>query len=282
MGYTAAALALGACVFGKIDVESAALYKNKAIAIYDRAKKSDTQVSAFERDATNDFYYDRKDADNMALAASELYRLTRNKKYLDDGKIYAPPVTYRVYWGEMNAFANYRLAEHGDTAAKDRFFLETSRYKFNNIWNLPAKRYGWGSLPVWIGMANACFLAWRLDKKKDFPDPFIGVLDYAFGCNNWGIAMLASEDLPCSIRNIYSFVWHVLKTLPVGALSEGPADRETHDLLKRFFKTPVNSPLEQFNTSACVFYDDAYDFMIQESTIWGQGTFILMLALASV
>ncbi|MCL1842975.1 MAG: glycoside hydrolase family 9 protein [Defluviitaleaceae bacterium] len=284
MGATAATLALGAHIFKNRDENAAELYKSKAIAIYARAKKPDTQKTAFERDATNDFYYDKDDIDNMALAAAELYNLTSDQAYLDDAKRLAPPPAITVSWRAENGSANHRLAQHGDTEAKSRFLSEVSAYNSGNLWKLPGGEYAWGSLPVWMGMANNMLLAQRLNdpNSKKHPEPFEGVLDYTFGRNNWGIALMVSEDLPHSIKNIYGFVRNVLDKLAVGALSEGPGKKATHDKFKHYFKTPENNPFEQFNTSAAVFYDDSYDFMLQESTIWGQGNFILLLALAGL
>ncbi|MCL1878862.1 MAG: glycoside hydrolase family 9 protein [Defluviitaleaceae bacterium] len=281
MGVTAATLALGAYVFADINPDAAALYKSKATAIYDRARKSDTQASAFERDRINDFYYDKTDTDNMALAAAELYRLTKKQNYLDDAKAYDTPPGHSISWSVLNGCVNHRLAEQGDAEAKSRFLKEVSKYDCDNIWDLPGGEYTWGSLPIWIGMANSLFLARRLDGDSTMPTPFLGVLDYIFGRNNWGIAMIASEDLPYAVQDIYSWITFRLGKLAVGALSEGPGKKEMHDSLGSHFKTPENSPLEKFNTSEAVFYDNGDDFMLQESTIWGQGNLILMLALAS-
>ena len=273
MGSTAAALALGAQVFKTLDANSAALYESKAKAIYARARQSDTQASAFERSVTNDFYYDPTDVDNMALAAS----------YLGEAKAYAPPPAYEVSWSDWNAFANHNLALLGDAAAKKRLLQEVARYdrsdEIDNVWKVTGG-YTWGSLHRWIGMANAHERASRLDGKS-LTAPFLGVLDYVFGRNNWGIAMLASADLPYSVRNIYNGIYRLTKAFPVGALSEGPGDREMHIKMKEWLPVPENSPFEEFNTSAGVFYDNADDFMVQESTVGGQGDLLLMLALAS-
>jgi hypothetical protein len=277
MGSAAAALALGAQVFKDLDAAAAALYENMAMKIYARAKQNDTQTSAFERDKTNDFYYDRTDEDNMALAAAELYRLTQIQSYLNEGKNYAPPAAYQVSWGNWNSFANYLLAEHGDESAKSRLLTEASQYECDNVWKIPGK-YTWGSLHRWIGMANAHLRSRRFTESQELTDVFLGVLDYTFGCNNWGIAMIASADLPYSIRNMYNGIYRLTKAFPTGALSEGPCSRGAHE---RFSSTPENSPFDEFNTSAGVFYDNADDFVIQESTVGGQGDFILMLALAS-
>ena len=269
MGSTAAALALGANVFKNIDANSAAKYREKAKTIYARANQSDTQASAFERNIVNDFYFDQTDEDNMALAAAEL----------GDTKSYAPPAASEVSWGAWNAFANYRLAIQGDETAKSRLLLEASRYEGENIWNVPGD-YIWSSLHRWIGMANVHLRAQRL-QGKELSLPFFGVLDYVFGRNNWGIAMLASADLPYSIRNVYNGIYRLTKVFPTGALSEGPGDKATHLEMQKYFAIPKNNSFEKFNTQAGVFYDNADDFTIQESTIVGQGDLLLMLALAS-
>jgi len=285
MGATAAALALGAKLFKTVAIpvaqEAAARYEERAIAIYARATRDDTQISAFERNTTNDFYYDRTDTDNMALAAAELYKLTGNENYAADGEDFAPPPSGSVSWSSMNGDANCRLAQSGDDTAKARFLEEVRSYHWDNVWQLPGGRYSWGSLPVWMGTANNHEIA-----RRHFPTgstvsvPFLAVLDYTFGRNNWGAGMIASPDLPHSIKNVYSFVRNVLGELAVGALSEGPGRKQTHDSFKHYFKSEGTTPFDLFNTSAAVFTDNSYDFMIAESTIWGQGNLLLMLALA--
>jgi len=283
MGSAAAALALGAQILKDFCAEEASLYKKTAAAIYDRAQKDDAQTSAFERDIVNDFYYDKTDTDNMALAAAELYNLTGDQRYLKDGEDYAPPAAWAVSWDNWNSFANFRLAELGDKKAKERLFEETSDYEHDDVWELPNQMYGWGTLGVlWIGSANAHFLANELSGKKEISGVFLGVLDYTFGRNNWGISMIACEDLPFSIKNIYNSIYHITKVFPDGALSEGPAKRSMHKHMRKYFSIPADNPFDMFNTSGGVFYDNADDFVVQESTITGQANFILMIALASL
>ncbi|MCL2187547.1 MAG: glycoside hydrolase family 9 protein [Defluviitaleaceae bacterium] len=283
MGSASAALALGAVVFAKHDATASDLYAEKAVAIYKRARMDDTLPTAFERNETNDFYYDKTDTDNMALAAAELFRLTNDVSYLNDGEAYAPPPMGSVSWGVLNGNANFRLAQAGDKAATARFLEEATQYKWDNPWTLPGGKYGWGSLPVWMGIAINHELARRyfnVDTGGAVSVPLLGVLDYTFGRNNWGIGMVASDEMPHTIRNVYNAITNVLGKLSVGAMSEGPGNRKRHDMYTQYFRTPADNPFDRFNTNEMVFYDDSYDFMIAESTIWGQGNLILMLALA--
>ena len=294
MGSTAAALALGAQVFQQLDAKAATLYGDKAKAIYARARQNDTQESAFEHDETNDFYYDSSYVDNMALAAAELFSLTRQQNYLDDAVAYSPEVGPKTSWIHWFAFANHLMAKMGDEQAKERILEEVAQYepKPANIWNSSADFYTWGTLHNWIGMANAQLRAKREFKgETQLTVPFLGTLDYVFGRNNWGVAMIASPDLPNSIKNVYSQIYSLTKEkdenfFPVGAVSPGPAEKEEwHVPMRQWMGKDSsyyeNNPLNRFNTPIVVFYDDSEDFVIQETTLTIQGDILLMLALAA-
>ncbi|MDR2732934.1 MAG: glycoside hydrolase family 9 protein [Fibromonadaceae bacterium] len=290
MGSTAAALALGAQVFKDFDETASVLYEERAKAIYARARQNGTQVSAYENNNTNEFYRVDSDTAHMALAAAELYDLTKTQSYLDEAIAYNTPRGYEVGWSEWNSFTNHRLAVLGNAEAKTRLNSEVASYNRSanrdNVWNLTSG-YTWASLHRWIGAANAYERRYRLDGTSETA-PFLGVLDYTFGCNNWGIAMVASKDLPYSIRNVYNTIYILKNEFPLGALSEGPGQKNTHNNMKKWFddegqwsSVSTNAYFEEFNTNVAVFYDNQYDFVTQESTIGGQGDLILMLALAA-
>jgi hypothetical protein len=286
MGSTAAALALGAKVFEQLDADAATLYKEKAKAIYARARKDDTQPSAFERDVTNDFYHDTSYVDNMALAAAELFRLTEQQNYFDDAVAYAPAHTpgaeVKTSWIHWFGFANHLMAKLGDEAAKGRILEEVAQYEPANIWNSSGDFYTWGTLHNWVGMASMHLRTKRdLQGATELTAPFLGTLDYVFGRNNWGVAMLASPDLPNSIRNVYSQIYTLTGAFPVGAVSPGPAGREWRDGQNEWLGDLKNTPFDRFNTPAVVFNDDSNDYVIQETTLTIQGDMILMLALAA-
>jgi len=282
MGSTAAALALGAYVFEQLDADASAKYKEKAKAIYARARKDDTQPSAFERDITNDFYHDTSYVDNMALAAAELFRLTGQQSYFDDAAAYAPEVAPKTSWIHWFGFANHLMAKLGDEQAKERILEEIAQYEPANVWNSAGDFYTWGTLHNWIGMANAHLRAKREFKgETQLTAPFLGTLDYVFGRNNWGVAMFASPDLPNSIQNVYSQIYTLTGAFPVGAVSPGPAGSEWHIPMRQWIDYNEDNPFKRFDTPAVVFNDDSNDFVIQETTLTIQGDILLMLALAA-
>ena len=287
MGAAAAALALGARTFGELGrTDDMARYGVMARKIYARALAADTVPTAFERDKVNDFYHDPDPTDQMAVAAMELFALTDDEAYLAQAKAYAPPAAKEVGWGDWNWLANDALAAH-DAAAKQRLLDEMAGYvrharERGAPWGLPS-RYVWGSLARWVGIANAA----RETAHRHGPLPeqdalFWGIVDYTFGRNNWGVSFLFDEQLPNTVRNLYSPVYKMLKVFPNGALSEGPGGRKLHDELSKWFKISPDDPFHRFNTPAGVFFDNETDFMCQEATITAQADAVLFLVLASL
>jgi len=287
MGSAAAALALGAQTWRRLGrEEEAAGFEAKARAIFERALGPDTVVTAFERGEVNDFYRDTTDADQMALAAVALYRMSGDERFLAHARRLAPPPAPEVSWGSWNWLPNALMAPR-DAEARARLLAEVDAYARHALangrpWGIPGA-YVWGSLHRWIGAANAAEFANRVAGTDSARRTlFFSMLDYTFGRNNWGVSFMFSEQLPNSVRHIYSPTYHLLGVFPTGALSEGPGNRSTHDALRRYFGPErPDDPLARFNTPAAVFNDNAKDFMCQESTIGGQADLVLMLTLAA-
>ena len=287
MGATAAALALGSRTFGELGrTEDAVRYGAMARTIYARAREPDTIATAFERDQVNDFYHDPDPADQLALAAMELHALTGDAAYLAQARADAPPAGTEVGWADWNWLANAALAPH-DAGAKQRLLDESAGYvrharERGAPWGIPS-RYVWGSLARWVGIANASRQTARLHGPSPERDAlFWGITDYAFGRNNWGVSFLFAEELPNTLRHLYSPAYKLLKEFPTGAISAGPGGRAMHDSLRRYFRIPADDPFQRFNTTAGVFFDNDTDFMCQEATITAQADFVLLLTLAAL
>jgi hypothetical protein len=186
-----------------------------------------------------------------------------------------------VGWSDWNWLANAALAPH-DPAAKQRLHDELAGYLQHAAtqgapWGLPGG-YVWGSLPRWIGMANAVRLA---DNSPEARALFWAVTDYTFGRNNWDVSFLFDESLPNTLRHLYSPTYKLLRKFPAGALSEGPAPRARHDAMAKYFTIPADDSFHRFNTPAAVFFDNDTDFVCQEATITAQADILILLALAS-
>lgn len=286
LGSAAAALARGARIFGQLGRDAdARRYRTAAGAYFARALKPDTVASAFERDTTNDFYHDESDADQLALAAAELFHLTHDRAYLDHAQRLLPPAGQEAGWADWHWLAHTALAPHtGD--ARDRLRAEAKQYldhgaKPGAPWGIPG-RYVWGSAARWVGAANVVASDALLSgRSPESVGSVTDVIDYLFGRNNWGVSFLFTERLPNSVRHIYSPAYRLLGKFPDGAFSEGPGDRAMHGKLQRYFQTPPDDPFHRFNTDAGVFFDHANDFMCQEATIGGQTDLLVLLTYAT-
>ena len=286
MGYTAAALALGSKVFSSIGKqEDAEAYKTMAIKIYERAIYEES--AAWIEEGWEKFYFDQSIHDNMELAATELYKLTGEKRYLSKAKTYAEKAgaAYWYSWGSFNMIAHLRLSEESGSAIEplttDLDFFKGISEEENNLWGLPHK-YTWSSLYSFFGVGNAAML-YQLNKKGTYYNKLAyNVLDYSLGMNNWGMAMVASQKIPNSVENIYSQIYRLKpKLYPSGAIAEGPGDKATHDRLKQYFHIPEINRFDEFNTDQVVFYDYEHDFQTMETTICGLSDGLLFFTLMS-
>lgn len=285
MGSTVAALALGARVFYSLgDSTRAALLQAKAETIFIRAMQNDVLRTVYEKDATNDFYRTEGDSAMMALGAAELYALTKESSYLDLARQWRPGVGSEVSWAEWNFFANFTLGEW-DATAQNRAELEANAVATQasqSLWGYN-HTFTWGTLHRWMGNASTTArIAKRAgDQSPEARLPALRITDLLFGRNPWGVSFLFTKDLPNSVQNIYSQLYGLLDQFPVGAVSEGPGDAATHQDMEEWITVNPQDPMIPFNTTSGVFYDNANDFMTQESTIGGQADVILLLTLVS-
>lgn len=287
MGYTIAALALGAQVFDSITYPGLhKRYKEEAIKIYNVALKQSTSP-AWVKEGWESFYGDEKGADNMQLAATELFKLTGNKDYLEKGKLYCnqAQAAYWYSWADANMLAHNRIYPFYNASEsyiqEDLNHFRNYSLKPENIWRLPHE-YTWASLYSLLGVANNALLFDLNKQQTNYSTLAYDVLDYTLGKNNWGLAMIASPNIPHSVKNIYAQTYVLQpEKLPIGAVAEGPGDRTTHEDLKQYFNIPPNNSFELFNTDHVVFYDLNTDFQTMETTIVGLSDALLFFTLMS-
>ncbi len=291
MGYAVASLALGSDIFGKMGkADLAAFYKGKAELIYRRAVSKDATSPAWYSipEEGEAFYDDNSKNDNLELAAAELYRLTKEQKYLDDAKKFAELARSAGWraWESVNMPAHMRLLDYypivkNDIRADMEDFLKYSQ-RPGNIWGVPLK-YVWAGLYCYIGIGSGALEYKQLTRDSRYQRMGLNMLDYMMGCNNWGVFFIADKDVPHTIRHPYSQIYTMQSRLfPEGAIAEGPGDvlEFAHDFPIMGFDNTAE-PTYKFNTTKGVFYDNKKDYMSMETTIGGIADGIYMLAVAS-
>jgi hypothetical protein len=307
MAASAAALALGSSVMAAFGRDAkAATYLDAAKAIFARATEPLVEKhGAFEQNATNPFYRDDSAVDNLGLAAIELYYATNDPFYLERARSYAPhlsiPADDSWYDVTLDFFAR---AAPLDAAVRGRFHQVLDRFadfdrENGNIWGVPAKQI-WGSVPNALLIAAHAGLAQRVGDWH--PKPTVRAndlgsgselvvaegaivydnLDYLLGRNNWGIAMIALRDVPSGITAIYNNIYQMHGEFPLGALAEGPGDKNTYLQLKQWMKPwPRDRELAAFDSDSVYFSDNPSNFQTMETVTYGQGMAAFFFAVLS-
>lgn len=291
MGLTVAALALGASTFNALgNTTDGTRYQNQAILIFTRAEAAFV-ANAWWESGWEVFYADVTHNENMALAAYELWKLTGTASYLTKAINYANTQGPGGWasWGDTELFNNWRLySQNATCAANMRADLTTFRNnstRAGNVWRLPHE-FTWGSLYSEIEVANGAALYNLQNNPADnqYNNMYWDVMDYTFGQNNWGMAMICepAANLPFAITTSYAQYYKLQPAKwPIGEIVQGPCDKGTHDGLG--FGYPASWE-DQFNptanATAGVFMHRNTDYATIETAIDGVSDAILMFALA--
>jgi hypothetical protein len=289
MGLTAAALALGAKIFGDKGMTAIATnYRNMAIQIYTAAKSS-TTANAWWQGGFEVFYADNTFNDNMELAAIELYRLTNTASYLTDAQNYGNAAGSAGWssWGNLNLTAHCRLLPYyagiqGSITADLNTFLGIANGT-NNRWRLPHNSV-WGSLYSQFSVAHGA-LQYKMASGSTAYDQFgYDVADYTWGRNPWGLGFIATQTIPGTITTSYAPIYKLQPSkFPHGEIAEGPAPASAHSSNSPYFYPAHNPGLwhSQFNTSQFTFFEQPGDYVCMETTICGLADGLFLFTLAS-
>ena len=287
MGYTAAALALGARVFATLDPARSARWKTTALRLHAICTAPGARrEGAFYRQEVNDFYSDPSPYDNLALMELELHALTGDSLHLRLARTFADSAgTSRdPGWTEVGLTVDADLAA-GWAPSRERLAASFRTFRAYAtasapLWGIPAQPQ-WGPLLGWPVLATE---AWRSSATlsdttlRDFPRD---ILDYALGRNNWGVSFVMSRRIPRSVRNIYGPIYQLTGEFPEGAVAEGPGSATTHQELSQWFSIPASAPETPFNTATTVFFDHASDFQTMETTISQQAAMLYLVSTMS-
>ncbi len=288
MGLTVAALALGARTFNALgNTTDGTRYRNQAITIFNQAEAAFV-TNAWWQGGWEVFYADDTHNENMALAAYELWQLTGTASYLTKAITYSNAAGQAGWtsWGNTNMMNNWRLYSSNATCANNlRGDLTTFRNistTTGNIWRLPHS-FTWSTLYSAFQVANAAALYNLQNNTTDvqYNNMYWDVMDYTFGQNNWGQAMMAepSTNLPFAITTSYSQYYKLQPGLwPIGEIVQGPCDKGTHDGLG--FGFPANQFNPTASANAGVFFHNNNDYATIETTVIGISDAIVMFALA--
>ena len=267
------------------------LQAGKEVYALGRAKEGSQQGNSYKAPYR---YEETTWADDMEWGAAELFRATRDKKYLTDAKRYAKLAAEEGWMGKeqtghyqfypfMNAghFRLYELVERGckrQLAGWYRAGIERCvQAGQQNPYRLGVP-FIWCSNNLVAALVTQCLMYERMTGDMRYRDFAVRQRDWLLGRNPWGTTMFTQ------IGRVFPTDVHLMTTKLTGrtvrgGLVDGPVYERIFKSLKGVAITEPD-PLAAFQGPA-VYHNDLQDYSTNEPTMDGTASAILMFALCA-
>ncbi len=211
-------------------------------------------------------YIDKNYEGKLSLAAVELYLSTRMSSYLNEAISFADSAgrDYWWSWGDINAFAHYRLA-HFQSRSVD--YLKTSLNSFRDFSRTNLFELGiplsWGTNHTLLGIALIDILYRKLTGDRQYDTLMAAQKDFVLGKNPWGISFIYGFGSKFT-TNFHHQISYFKGKLP-GGFAAGPVEKKIVD----DFKIPYNGSdrLAEHQSSEFYYRDEKEDYITNEPTI---------------
>jgi len=241
------------------------------------------------------FYEEENWVDDMELAATQLYALTRAPRYLSEAAEYAArePVTpwmgadtARHYeWYPWHNAGHYELWRVGG----ERERAMTARYYRRGLEAVVVGRAGngfrvgvpfiWCSNDLMVSFATQAMLYRRMTGDARFREHEQAAIDWLFGANPWGTSMVIGYPRGGRWpRDPHSVVaQHFGAESQTGGLVDGPVYRSIFANLQ-YVSLRQADEYAPFNTGAIVYHDDWGDYSTNEPIMDGTASLSYLLS----
>jgi hypothetical protein len=291
-GKYASAFALGASLLVAREPAFADTLRRKAVAAYrlGRAHPGACQTAP----ARAPYFYEEDNwADDMELAAAELYALTRDPAYQRDALEYArqEPVTpwmgadtARHYqWYPWHNNGHYSMWRSGDERVR-RLAAEYYRTGIEAVVRRAGNGFRVGIPFIWCSsnlmasFATQAYLYRVMTGDARYREYEAAALDWLFGANPWGVSMVIGVPRDgVFARDPHSVVAKELKVVLTGGLLDGPVYRSIYQNL-RGIRLVEPDEYAAFNTGFIVYHDDLGDYSTNEPIMDGTANLTYLLA----
>ena len=246
------------------------------------------------------YFYEEDDwKDDMALAGTQLYRISKNKKYLDSGFSYLAASRQFTWMGKdtahhyqfypFNNLGTYELAKiygHPNMMSTETMFLFEN--EIFDVWQKAKHNaffrgvpFTWCSNNLTTSFAIQCYWYRSYEKDAKYEALEQANFDWLFGCNPWGTSMVyglpANGDTPIDPHSAFTH----LKNYPIdGGLVDGPVYTSIYQNLIGIQLKNADS-YAAFQSDMAVYHDDYGDYSTNEPTMDGTASLIYLLAAKS-
>jgi endoglucanase len=283
-GKFSSAFALGSQILSKWDPQFSRLLaeKSRTAFSYGLAHPGACQTSP----CTAPYFYEEDNwTDDMELAASALFQITGERKYLDKAvefgrqELTTPWMgadTARHYqWYPFLNMGHWEISRSADKSLSTEFLndwrkgidLVYQRGSHNPFMN--GVPFIWCSNNLTVAFITQCHLYARSSGDHAYDDLENSLRDWLFGCNPWGSAMIIGMppygDYPSDPHSSLSVLHHYRLD---GGLVDGPVNHSIYKNLKGIFLS-AGDEYQLFQSNAAVYHDDYADYSTNEPTMDG-------------
>ena len=232
------------------------------------------------------FYEEDNWADDMQLAAMEMYASSGQKKYLTQAINYGrmEPVTpwmgadsARHYqWYPFVNLGHYHLAmQESDLPARKEFIrnmrtgLQRVKERAEGDAFLNGIPFIWCSNNLTIAFITQCRLYHELTGDEAFLEIETAMRDWLLGCNPWGTSMIVGYpeqgDTPTDPHSAFT---HLHRIPVTGGIVDGPVYNSIFSGLKGIYLAN-DDEYAAFQSDDAVYHDDYADYATNEPTMDG-------------
>lgn len=291
-GKFSSAFSIGAEVFKSKDPDYSKLLLDKAMAAFDYGLKNPGVCQTAPGTAPY-FYEEDNWVDDMELAAIELFKLTKEAKYLKYAKEFGRKEKVTPWIGSDTArhYQWYPFVNMGHPGiAREEIFQNDSEFagfmkKGLELTELKAAKnpfhigipFIWCSNNLVAAILTQAHLYSEITGDNAFAELEAAHRDWLFGCNPWGTSMVVGlpdkGDYPKNSHSSY-----VSKGGQVfGGLVDGPVYPTIFNSLKGIFLSEKDE-YAQFQTKLAVYHDDYADYSTNECTMDGTACLVYYLS----
>jgi hypothetical protein len=292
-GKYASTFALAAMILPRGDTALVRTFRDRAVAAYDLGIRFPGVCQTAPGTAPY-FYEEDNWADDMELAAAQLFALTRDPRYRREAAEFArkEPVTpwmgadtarhYQWYpWHNNGHYELWRTGSAADRASAARYYRDGLRKVITRATN--GFRVGipfiWCSNDLMASFATQALLYRRMTGDEQFRADEQAAIDWLFGANPWGTSMMIGyPGAGVSARDPHSAHANRLGVqVLLGGLLDGPVYRSIHANLRGIQLLHADA-YARFNTGFIVYHDDLGDYSTNEPIMDGTASMVYLLS----
>ena len=234
-------------------------------------------------------------ADDMEWGAAELFRATRDARYLRDAKRYALLARDESWMGKDEAghyqyypfmnIGHFRLYDLVDPRTKKQlaaFYREEIERCIRKSEGNPYRigvPFIWCSNNLVVALATECLMYERMTGDRRYRQFTSKQIDWLLGRNPWGTSMFTG--IPADgvyPKDVHLFPNALLKKIVPGGLVDGPVYRKVFQSL-RGVSIREPDPFAAFQDERAVYHDDINDYSTNEPTMDGTASAVLLFYL---